>query len=168
MLSQPAHHNTSHSKSRKCSTSSHREPCVMTSLKDHDSECDIDNHEIYMKHQQQQCAQACYLTTHDIQLPNIHTRDHQISLHAPIEDNMNTRETTEISKLAGIHKPYLFSPSQVYERAGIYSDNSKCAVVNCNRSPVSDYNRPAVENVPMAECSVPCETSGYFVLQHQS
>ncbi len=181
MFPQPAHHITSHSNtSRKCSTSSHREPCVMTSLKDHDSDCDLYNHEIYVRHQQPQCAQPCYLPSCDIQLPYIHTRDHQVSLHAPTEDNMYTRETTDISKLAGIHKPY---SSQLYGQTN--SDDYKCAVSDCNRSSVENYNRPTMENVPMVECSVlsntllrknsgkvkrptPCETPGYFILQHQS
>ncbi len=155
----------------------------MTSLKDHDSDCDLENHEIYMKHRQQQCVQTCYSPiSHDAQVPYIHTWDHPMPL---IEDIRNTGETVDISKLPGIHKPHSISSSKLYGPAGLYGDNSKCAVSDCNRAPVSDYNRPAVENVPMVECSlpsssllrtnsnrvkrpIPCETPGYFILQNQS
>ncbi len=82
-----------------------------------------------------------------------------------------------MSKLAGIHKPHSKSSSQLYRPPGLYSDNSKCAV--------SDCNRPPMENMPMVECSapsstllrtksgkvrrpIPCETPRYFVLEHQS
>ncbi len=146
----------------------------MTSLKDHDSDCDLDNHEIYIKHRQQQCAQTCYLPTHDGRVPYIHAWDHPVSL---TEDNITTAESTDVSKLAGIHKSHSISSSQLYGRAGLCSDTSKCAVNDCNR--------PRVENVPMVECSVPsstllrtnsgkvrrpipCETPRYFVLEHQS
>ena len=152
----------------------------MTSLKDHDSDCDLDNHEIYMKHRQQQCVQTCYLPTHDGLMQYIHTWDQPIPM---TEDSRSTVETTDLSKLAGIHKPHRISPSQLYGKTGLHND-SKCAVSDCNRSSVSDYNRPTV-NVPMVECSVPsstlfrtkngkvkrpipCETPGYFVLEHQS
>ena len=174
LFPQPAHHITSHSTSRKCSTSSHREPCVMTSLKDHDSDCDLDNHEIYIKHRQQQCVQTCFLPTHDGWVPDIHAWDCRTPLK---EDNMNTAETTDVSKLAGIHKSHSISSSQLYGRAGLSSDNSKCSV--------SDCNRPRVDNIPMLESSVPgrtllrtnsgkvrrpipCETTRYLVLEHQS
>ena len=145
----------------------------MTSLKDHDSDCDLDNHEIYIKHRQQQCVQTCYLPTHDGQVSYVHAWDHPIPL---TEDNMNTAETTDVSKLAGIHKSHSKS-SQLYGPPGLYTDNSKCVVSNCNR--------PTVDNIPMVECQVPgrtllrtdsgkvrrpipCETPGYFVLEHQS
>ncbi len=146
----------------------------MTSLRDHDSDCDLDNHEIYIKHQQQQCIQTCFLPTHDGRVPNIHAWDHPIALK---EDNTNNTETTDVSKLAGIHKTHSISSTQLYGRAGLSSDNSKCSVSECNR--------PRVDNIPMLECSVPgstlsrtnsgkmrrpipCETPRYFVLEHQS
>ncbi len=143
----------------------------MTSLKDHDS--DLDNHVIYKKHRQQQCAQTCYLPTHDGNVSHIHSGDHQVTLTA---DNRNS-EPTYMSELAGIHKPHLKTSSQLYGPPGLYKDTSKCAV--------SDCNRPPMENVPLVECAVPsstqlrtnsgkvkrpisCETPGYFVLEHQS
>ena len=145
----------------------------MTSLKDHDSDCDLDNHEIYMKHRQQQCTQTCYLPTHDGQGSYIHAQDHPETL---TEDNRNS-EPTYVSKLAGIHKPHSKSSVQLHRQPGLYSDTSKCSL--------SDCNRPTVEDVPMVECSVPsstllrtnsgkvrrptpCETPRYFVLEHQS
>ncbi len=125
-----------------------------------------------MKHRQQQCLQSCYLPTHDGQVSYIHAQDHQATL---TEDNRNS-EQTYVSKLAGIHKPHSKSSSQLYGPPGLYSD-TKCAV--------SDCNKPSVENVPMVECPVPCstllrtnsgkvgrpipcETTRYFVLDHQS
>ncbi len=145
----------------------------MTSLKDHDSDCDLDNHEIYIKHRQQQCVQTCFLPTHDGQVSYIHAQYHPGIL---TEDNRNS-EHTYVSKLAGIHKPHSKSSSQLHERPGLYSNNYKCAV--------SDCNRPPMENVPKVECPapsstllrtnsgkvrrpIPCETPRYFVLEHQS
>ncbi len=96
----------------------------MTSLKEHDSDCDLDNHEIYMKHRQQQCAQTCFAPTHDGQVSYIHAQDHTATL---TEDNRNS-EHTFVSKVAGIHKPHSKSSSQLYERPGLYSDNYKRAV----------------------------------------
>ncbi len=173
MFPQPTHHNTSYSTSRKCSTSSHREPCVMISLKDHDSDCDLDNHEIYMKHQQQQCVQTCYLPTHDGQVSYIHAGVCTATL---TEDNRNS-EPTYVSKLAGIHKHHSKSSVRLSGPIGLYADNSKCAVSDCNRLPMED--------VPKVECpvpsstllrtnsgkmrrSTPCETLRYFMLEHQS
>ncbi len=118
----------------------------MTSLKDHDSDCDLDNHEIYMKHRQQQCVQSCYLPSHDGQVSYIHAQDHPATF---TEDSRNS-EPTYVSKLAGIHKPHPNTSSQLYSSPGLYSDNSKCAVSDCNRPPMG--------NITKVECPAPSST----------
>lgn len=171
---------------RKCSVSSHREPCLTHLREDCDGE--PDNFENYMKHQQlqQQLQNQQLQLQHQAQClysragaggavqgecpesPYTHTCDHPVQLVATAD----APDVTDVSKLAGIHRSHSFSSN-----GGYASRADLCSVQDCGR--------PIGESVPMVECTlprtlvrtnsgkstgrkpIPVDTPRYFVLEQQ-
>ena len=160
--------------SRKCSISSHREPCLTHLREDCDGE--PDNLENYIKHcqlqqqqqqQQQQCLYRAVIHA-DTESPYTHTCEHPLPLLAATA--CDAPDVTDVSKLAGIHRSHSFSSSAYASRGEL------CSIQDCNR--------PCGESVPMVECPmprtlvrtnsksgarkpIPVDTPRYFVLEQQ-